>query len=113
MLEGWDFYQTRLKHTFIRTYIAGFLNNIFYAIVLSEIFIVKPYILKIIGHDNDYVMSLAEANKASKTTIRFSNKEQMVATEFLKLVNLFIYDKDLIYRLLQTLLCRTYFRYQN
>lgn len=39
--EGWDFSATRLKHEIWRTYAAGILNNIIFALVYAELIVQK------------------------------------------------------------------------
>ena len=79
-LEGWDFEHERISQLFVRTYIAGLLNNI-----VLVIFYIEPMLgVKYISWENLVVINLIAANKPK---IRFASKEDFVATQFLKLVS--------------------------
>jgi uncharacterized membrane protein len=42
-MEGWDFSSTQLKHEVWRTYAAGILNNIIFALVYGEVILNTPF----------------------------------------------------------------------
>jgi len=78
-LEQWDFAHDRIKNEVWRTYLAGILNNVIYALIQSEVWANEAYIR------SEPIASFADANSAK---VRFNCKEDMVAVAFIKLVNL-------------------------
>jgi hypothetical protein len=80
-LEGWDFEHERISQVFIRTYIAGLLNNIFLVILYVEPLLETKYI----SWENLVVINLIAANKPK---VRFASKEDFIASQFLKLVRM-------------------------
>jgi hypothetical protein len=79
-LESWDYEHTRVLHAFWRTYIAGALNTIVFALIYSEALLNKSFLT--LGKAG----SVVTENVYSTTQSRFSGKEDMIATQLLKIV---------------------------
>lgn len=82
-MERWDFEHQKQRQVLIRTYLAGLLNNVAFALIYSEVLLQKQFVL--LGYVG-YVESMSVANSPK---IRFPSKEDMIATQYLKIVRTF------------------------
>ena len=88
-LEGWDFEHERISQLFVRTYIAGLLNNIFLAIIYVEVLFETQFI----PWEN---LSIVNRIAVNKPIVRFASKEDYLATQYLKLVRLIIFTNKIV-----------------
>ena len=56
--EEWDFASTQMKHEVWRTYLAGILNNIIFALIYTETVVDTPFLL-----NNQFIASFYKANE--------------------------------------------------
>ena len=76
-IEGWAFASTRLMHEVWRTYLAGILNNIIFALVYAEVILNTAFFRD---------KPLTDYNTANSKSVRFPCREDMAAIAFIKLV---------------------------
>ncbi|CDW77146.1 UNKNOWN [Stylonychia lemnae] len=99
--EEWEFASTQMRHEVWRSYLAGILNNLIFAVIYSEVFIDKPFLR------DTFIADFQQANKGS---LRFPCREDMIAVQYIKLVRNF-FKVQLLQLLSETIIRYLYYGY--